>query len=131
MNRYADFYNVPTPLVGDISRATYSNMRQILSSFQREAVNPLLSVVTDALTSALCWDRDDQVITSDTSRVAVSDPLLTAQEHAILLENGVLSVEQWRIRSELERDEEGQYFRKSGLVPLVDDPKADPDDGQD
>ena len=124
-------YNVPTPLVGDISRATYSNMRQILSSFQREAVNPLLSVVTDALTSALCWDRDDQVITSDTSRVAVSDPLLTAQEHAILLENGVLSVEQWRIRSELERDEEGQYFRKSGLVPLQDDPKADPDDGQD
>ena len=124
-------YNVPTPLVGDISRATYSNMRQILSSFQREAVNPLLSVVTDALTSALCWDRDDQVITSDTSRVAVSDPLLTAQEHAILLENGVLSVEQWRIRSELERDEEGQYFRKSGLVPLVDVPEGKPDDGQD
>ena len=124
-------YNVPTPLVGDISRATYSNMRQILSSFQREAVNPLLSVVTDALTSALCWDRDDQVITSDTSRVAVSDPLLTAQEHAILLENGVLSVEQWRIRSELERDEEGQYFRKSGLVPLQDVPEGDPDDGQD
>ena len=67
-------FNVPTPLVGDISKATYSNMRQILSSFQREAVNPLLAVVTDALTSSLCWDRPDQVITSDTSAVAVSDP---------------------------------------------------------
>ena len=120
-------FNVPTPLVGDISRATYSNMRQILSSFQREAVNPLLSVVTDALTSALCWDRPDQVITSDTSAVSVSDPLLTAQEHAILLENGVLSVEQWRVMSELETDESGQYFRKSGLVPLQDEPKEDPE----
>ena len=118
-------FNVPTPLVGDISKATYSNMRQILSSFQREAVNPLLSVVTDALTSALCWDRPDQVITSDTSAVAVSDPLLTARERAILLENGVLSVEQWRAMSELEHDEAGQYFRKSGLKPLKDDP----DDG--
>ena len=98
-------FNVPTPLVGDISRATYSNMRQILSSFQREAVNPLLSVVTDAFTSALCWDRPDQVITSDTSAVAVSDPLLTARERAILLENGVLSVERWREMSELESDE--------------------------
>ena len=115
-------FNVPTPLVGDISKATYSNMRQILSSFQREAVNPLLAVVTDALTSALCWDRPDQVITSDTSAVAVSDPLLTARERAILLENGVLSVEQWRIMSELESDEAGQYFRKSGLVPLNDNP---------
>ena len=121
-------FNVPTPLVGDISRATYSNMRQILSSFQREAVNPLLAVVTDALTSALCWDRPDQVITSDTSAVAVSDPLLTAQEHAILLENGVLSVEQWRVMSELERDETGQYFRKSGLVPLNEEAETDPDE---
>lgn len=118
-------FNVPTPLVGDISKATYSNMRQILSSFQREAVNPLLSVVTDALTSALCWDRPDQVITSDTSAVAVSDPLLTARERAILLENGVLSVEKWRQMSELESDEKGQYFRKSGLKPL----EGDPDDG--
>ena len=115
-------FNVPTPLVGDISRATYSNMRQILSSFQREAVNPLLAVVTDALTSALCWDRPDQVITSDTSAVAVSDPLLTARERAILLENGVLSVEKWRGMSELESDEKGTYFRRRGLVPLEDTP---------
>ena len=124
-------FNVPTPLIGDISKATYSNMRHILSSFQREAVNPLLSVVTDALTSALCWDRPDQVITSDTSAVAVSDPLLTARERAILLENGVLSVEQWRGMSELEADEAGQYFRKSGLVPLdfVSDDTNDLDDG--
>ena len=124
-------FNVPTPLVGDISKATYSNMRQILSSFQREAVNPLLAVVTDALTSALCWDRPDQVVTSDTSSVAVSDPLLTAQERAILLENGVLSVEKWRSMSELESDEAGQYFRKSGLVPLEDleEDEDDPDDG--
>ena len=109
-------FNVPTPLVGDISKATYSNMRQILSSFQREAVNPLLSVVTDALTSALCWDRADQVITSDTSAVAVSDPLLTARERAILLENGVLSVEKWRSMSELESDETGQYFRSRAAL---------------
>ena len=123
-------FNVPTPLVGDISRATYSNMRQILSSFQREAVNPLLAVVTDALTSALCWDRPDQVITSDTSSVAVSDPLLTAKERAILLENGVLSVEKWRSMSELESDEAGQYFRKRNLVPLEDQAeKKGPDDG--
>ena len=123
-------FNVPTPLVGDISKATYSNMRQILSSFQREAVNPLLAVVTDALTSALCWDRPDQVITSDTSAVAVSDPLLTAQERAILLENGVLSVEKWRSMSELESDETGRYFRKRGLEPLEGDPvEADPNDG--
>ena len=122
-------FNVPTPLVGDISKATYSNMRQILSSFQREAVNPLLSVVTDALTSALCWDRPDHVITSDTSAVAVSDPLLTARERAILLENGVLSVEKWRGMSELEQDEAGQYFRKSGLVPLRDAPEGGTDDG--
>ena len=33
--------------------------------------------------------------------------------------------------SELETDEAGQYFRKNGLVPLDEDPKADPDDGQD
>ena len=123
-------FNVPTPLVGDISRATYSNMRQILSSFQREAVNPLLAVVTDALTSALCWDRPDQVITSDTSAVAVSDPLLAARERAILFENGVLSVEQWRIMSELESDEAGQYFRKSGLVPLESAPDETNEDGQ-
>ena len=102
-------------------------MRQILSSFQREAVNPLLSVVTDALTSALCWDRPEQLITSDTSAVAVSDPLLTARERAILLENGVLSVEQWRSMSELEIDDTGQYFIKSGLKPLKDAPE----DGQD
>ena len=121
-------FNVPTPLVGDISRATYSNMRQILSSFQREAVNPLLSVVTDALTSALCWDRPDQLITSDTSAVAVSDPLLTAQERAILFGHGVLSVEQWRSMSELEHDETGQYFLKKGLGPLEDNPDK-PDDG--
>ena len=92
-----------------------------------------MAVVTDALTSALCWDRPEQVITSDTSAVAVSDPLLTAQEHAILLENGVLSVEQWRGMSELESDETGQYFRKSGLVPLKEEaqtePKEDPDEG--
>ena len=119
-------FNVPTPLVGDISKATYSNMRQILSSFQREAVNPLLAVVTDALTSALCWDRPDQVITSDTSAVAVSDPLLTAQERAILLENGVLSVEKWRAMSELESDEAGTYFRRSNLV-LLDGKKGEGD----
>ena len=123
-------FNVPPPLVGDIGRATYNNMRIMLSSFQREAVNPLLAVVTDALTSALCWDRPDQSVSSDTSAVAVSDPLLTAEENAILLEHGVLSVEQWRVMRELESDETGQYFRKSGLVPLKDDPK-DPDDGQD
>ena len=122
-------FNVPTPLVGDLSRATYSNMRQILSSFQREAVNPLLSVVTDALTSALCWDQPDRMITSDTSAVAVSDPLLTARERAILLENGVLSVEKWREMSELDSDDDGQYFRKSGLVPLEDDPQDNPEDG--
>ena len=115
-------FNVSTALVGDMSKATYSNMRQILSSFQREAVNPLLAVVTDALTSALCWDRPDQVITSDTSAVAVSDPLLTARERAILLENGVLSVEKWRGMSELESDEKGTYFRRRGLVPLEDTP---------
>ena len=69
------------------------------------------------------------MITSDTSSVAVSDPLLTAQERAILLENGVLSVEKWRSMSELESDEAGMYFRKSGLVPLVeDDPSDEPDD---
>ena len=124
-------FNVPTPLVGDISRATYSNMRQILSSFQREAVNPLLAVVTDSLTSALCWDRPERVVSSDTSAVAVSDPLLTAEERAILLENGVLSVEQWRAMSDLESDETGQYFRKSGLVPLVDDQDDDQDKDDD
>lgn len=113
-------YNVPTPLVGDISKATYSNMRILLSSFQRETVNPLLDVVDGAFTSALCWDRPDQIITSDTSAVTVSDPLLTAKERAILLENGVLSVDKWRSMSELENDAAGKYFRKSGLVPLED-----------
>ena len=122
-------YNVPTPLVGDLSKATYSNMRIILSSFQRESVNPLLEVVDGAFTSALCWDRTDQVITSDTSRVAVSDPLLTARERAIQVENGVLSVEQWREMDEIEQDEGGTYFRKSGLVPLEDVPEGNPDDG--
>ena len=110
---------------------TYANVRTVLSSFQRETVNPLLSNVDESFTSALCWDRPDQVITSDTSRVAVSDPLLTAEERAIQVENGVLSVEQWRAMDEIEKDEEGQYFRKSGLVPLEDDPKGDPNDGQD
>ena len=57
--------------------------------------------------------------------MAVSDPLLTAQERAILLENGVLSVEKWRSMSELESDETGQYFRKSGLVPLDDPDEAE------
>ena len=68
------------------------------------------------------------MITSDTSSVAVSDPLLTAQERAILLENGVLSVEKWRSMSELESDEAGQYFRKSSLVPLDDPNEPEEDD---
>ena len=122
-------YNVAAVLVGDTSKMTYSNIRVVLSSLQREAVNPLLSNVNEAFTSALCWDRPDRVITSDTSRVAVSDPMLVARERAIQLENGVLSVEQWRAMEEIETDEEGQYFRKSGLVPLEDAPEGNSDDG--
>ena len=122
-------FNVASLLVGDVSRATYSNLRTAWNTLQQEAVNPLLSVVANAFTSALCWDRPDRVITSETSAVHLSDPLVAAQERAILLENGVLSVEQWRSMSELESDEAGQYFRKSGLVPLQDAPEGDPNDG--
>ena len=57
-------YNVHPVLVGATRAATYNNIRLILSSLQREAVDPLLSIVDTAFTSALCWGPsgpDDRV----------------------------------------------------------------------
>ena len=56
-------FRVPPPLAADLSRSTYSNLRDLLRTFNRLTMSPLFLLWSQAISRDLLWADEDLMLT--------------------------------------------------------------------
>ena len=93
-------FNVPTPMLHDLSRATYSNIMTARKSFWEDCIGPQLAFYEEELTEMLLpmFGEDDLVVRFDTSGVPAlqEDEDAKAGRRDTYIKSGVLTVNEVR-----------------------------------
>lgn len=99
-------YDMPPPLVGDFTRATYSNVEETNRALYKIHIPPWLALCEDALQAQLIDPEPewrDCFVRFDLSEALKGDPAAEATAQSALVTNGIITRDEARQRLGLRR----------------------------
>lgn len=121
----AGMYRIPPHMIGDLDRATFSNITEQTLSFYRDTLAPWLTRFENRLNHTLLR-TNAQVFRFDTTEFLRGDLATEATVYKSLLEIGVLNPNEVRARMGLNPREGGdEYVSQSNNLTFGDDGEAD------
>lgn len=97
-------YDLTPPLIGDFSRATYSNVEEANRALFKIHLPPTTGLIEDVLDAQLVQPEpswDGAFVAFDFSQVLKGDPLVEAQAQGLLTEKGLITKDEGRRRLNL------------------------------
>ncbi len=119
----ARIYRVPPHMIGDLSRATFSNIDEQSRSFVRDTLRPWCSRIEKAIDNKLFNEneRGKYFVKFSLDGLLRGDPMARQQAYQIQLNNGILSRNEWRALEDLQPlsdDYANEYFVSQQIRPI-------------
>lgn len=132
ISEIARMYRVPPHTIGDLERSTFSNIESQQISFYRDTLLPWLTRWEQEIQRKLILDKDALYAEHNVDGIMRGDTEARYQSYKVARESGILSVNEIRMRENLNPIEGGDiYLQPLNMVSVSDEAYQTEEDNED